>query len=40
VRCILTPKNKTPKTQQQARDPLVNEAVKMGARIIEEEPNE
>ena len=40
VRCILTPKNKAPKTQEQERHPLVNEAMKMGAKIIEEEPDE
>jgi hypothetical protein len=37
VRCILTPKDRGTKTQQQARNPVVDAALKMGARIIEEE---
>jgi DNA polymerase-3 subunit gamma/tau len=40
VRCILTPRDKAPKKQQQEHHPLVNEALKMGAKIIEEEPYE
>ncbi len=38
VRCILTPKGKETKSQQRARNPVVNAALSMGARIIEEEP--
>jgi hypothetical protein len=38
VRCILTPKGREAKSQQRARNPLVNAALSMGARIIEEEP--
>jgi len=37
VRCVLTPRNRGTKTQQQARNPVVDAALKMGARIIEEE---
>ena len=37
VRCILTPKDRGTKTQQQAHNPVVDAALKMGARIIEEE---
>jgi DNA polymerase-3 subunit gamma/tau len=37
VRCILTPKGKEAKSQQRARNPVVNAALSMGARIIEEE---
>ena len=37
VRCILTPKGKEAKTQQRARNPVVNAALEMGARIVEEE---
>ncbi len=37
VRCVLTPKDKEAKPQQQAHNPVVNAALEMGARIIEEE---
>ncbi len=37
VRCVLTPKDKEAKPQQRARNPVVNAALEMGARIIEEE---
>ena len=37
VRCILTPRGKEVKSQQQARNPVVNAALEMGARIITEE---
>ena len=37
VRCVLTPKDKTTKPQQQGYNPVVNAALEMGARIIEEE---
>jgi hypothetical protein len=37
VRCVLTPKDKETKPQQRARNPVVNAALEMGARIIEEE---
>lgn len=37
VRCILTPKGKEAKSQQQARNPVVNAALEMGAKIITEE---
>ena len=38
VRCVLAPrKTRNVKEQKSARHPLVNEAVKMGGRIIEED---
>jgi DNA polymerase-3 subunit gamma/tau len=37
VRCVLTPKGKETKPQQRAQNPVVNAALEMGARIIEEE---
>jgi len=37
VRCVLTPKEKETKPQQKAHNPLVNAALEMGARIIDEE---
>jgi DNA polymerase-3 subunit gamma/tau len=37
VRCILTPKDKDAKPQQHPRNPVVNAALEMGARIIGEE---
>jgi len=37
VRCVLTPKGKETKPQQRAHNPVVNAALEMGARIIEEE---
>ena len=37
VRCVLTPKGKEAKSKQQARNPVVNAALEMGARIITEE---
>ncbi len=37
VRCVLTPKDKAAKPQQQTYNPVVNAALEMGARIIEEE---
>ena len=37
VRCILTPKDKEAKPQQRPHSPVVNAALEMGARIIEEE---
>jgi DNA polymerase-3 subunit gamma/tau len=37
VRCVLTPKDKATKPQQQTYNPVVNAALEMGARIIEEE---
>jgi len=37
VRCILTPKEKETKPQQRAHNPVVNAALEMGARIIDEE---
>jgi DNA polymerase-3 subunit gamma/tau len=40
VRCLLTPKSKEVKSQQQARNPVVNAALEMGARIIAEEENQ
>ncbi len=40
VRCVLTPKGKEVKSQQQARNPVVNAALEMGARIIAEEESQ
>ncbi|UCC60073.1 MAG: DNA polymerase III subunit gamma/tau [Dehalococcoidia bacterium] len=37
VRCILTPKKDKPASKPQASHPLVDEAVKLGGRIIEED---
>ena len=37
VRCVLTPKDKETKPQQRPHSPVVNAALEMGARIIEEE---
>jgi DNA polymerase-3 subunit gamma/tau len=37
VRCVLTPKEKETKPQQRANNPVVNAALEMGARIIDEE---
>jgi DNA polymerase-3 subunit gamma/tau len=37
VRCVLTPKDKEAKPQQRPHSPVVNAALEMGARIIEEE---
>lgn len=37
VRCILTPRDKDAKLQQKLRNPVVNAALEMGARIVEEE---
>jgi DNA polymerase-3 subunit gamma/tau len=37
VRCILTPRDKDAKPQEKTRNPVVNAALEMGARIVEEE---
>ncbi|MBE0479519.1 MAG: DNA polymerase III subunit gamma/tau [Dehalococcoidia bacterium] len=37
VRCVLAPKNKNVKSNTHASNPVVSEALRMGARIIEEE---